>query len=344
MRIGIDISLATKDKAGIGSYADNLAGALAELDKANQYFLYSHSASHLNRHLWFQSLLPLSLQKDEIDVFHGTNFMSPFLSSVSSVITIHDLSFLLYPESQPLIRRLYRKLLPLSVKGARKIIVPSQIVKDEVIKYYGVAGSKIAVTPEGVSSEFKVVGDKDKLSSVRQRYGLPEKFILYVGTLEPRKNVAKLIEAFRMLKDKEPGIKLVIVGKKGWLFQKMAEQDVIFTGYVPAKDLPAVYNLAEVFVFPSLYEGFGLPVLEAMACGVPVVTSNVSSLPEVAGEAALLANPNSAEAIAEQVLKLLKDPSLRESMINKGLARAKLFTWEKCARETLKVYQEAAHA
>jgi glycosyltransferase involved in cell wall biosynthesis len=200
---------------------------------------------------------------------------------------------------------------------------------------------------EAAQNNFKRIQVHKILNSIKQKYHLPDRFILFVGTLEPRKNIIRLLEAYARIKDKLPH-KLVIAGTKGWLYQPIFEavkrlslrNNVIFLGYVDDGNLPALYNLADLFVYPSIYEGFGLPVLEAMACGIPVITSNVSSLPEVAGDAAVLVDPYNVKELAGAMKHVLTNASLRKQVINKGFQQAKNFSWKKCARETLKVYEE----
>jgi glycosyltransferase involved in cell wall biosynthesis len=206
---------------------------------------------------------------------------------------------------------------------------------------------KIRVINEAANENFKIIQAKDILDDCMKRYNLPEKFILYVGTLEPRKNIVRLLQAFSGVHEKT-GVPLTIVGKKGWKYKEIfntfldlnLEEKVLFTGYVEPEELPALYNLATLFVYPSLYEGFGLPPLEAMQCGCPVVTSSVSSLPEVVGDAAIKVNPRSIQEIEQAMCRLLSDENLRNNYIEQGVKQAEKFSWERCARETYQVYQE----
>ena len=234
-------------------------------------------------------------------------------------------------------------------KKASLIIAVSENTKIDVMKYLNVPEKKIRVIYHGVEKEFQKIEDGEYLKHRLRGIGIDYPYIFYLGTLEPRKNVERLIEAFIQLKKRNQiNEKLVISGIKGWghqsIFDKVAssgiEKEIIFTGFVPNEFLPFLYNGASAFVYPSLYEGFGLPVLEAMACGVPVVTSNVSSLPEVAGDAAILLNPYSVDELADGIWRILSDEDLRNSCITKGIERAKSFTWERCAMETLKAFNE----
>ena len=348
MKIAIDMSLTQGAPAGIGRYSTSLAKTLKAIDLNDKYYFYRNPL-FFQRALWLQSWVPVKLVIDRIDLFHATNLIAPLFAACPVVVTIHDLSSLLYPGSHTLSHRIHMSLIPASAKKARKIIVPSLSVKKELEEQLGVPQEKIAVIHEGVGEEFIIISDQVKLAKIKQKYGLPDKYILYVGTLEPRKNVEKLIEGFNSARKNMEGYKLIIVGKRGWqdqtIFNKVTalklENEVVFLGYVPDEDLPALYNLAQAFVYPSLYEGFGLPVLEAMACGTPVITSNLSSLPEVAGEAGILIDPMNIEAIAEALQKVIAQKGLGADLRAKGLDRAKAFSWKVCAEKTLKVYQES---
>ncbi|MDD5491404.1 MAG: glycosyltransferase family 1 protein, partial [bacterium] len=204
---------------------------------------------------------------------------------------------------------------------------------------------KIIVTYEGVSEKYRIIQDKAEINKVLQRYNIQTHYILFVGTMDPRKNLIRLIQAFRKVKEEQNDLKLVIVGNRGELYseelqEQVATGDIILTGYVPEEELVYLYNGASIFAFPSLYEGFGLPILEAMACGAPVITSNVYSMPEVAGEAASLIDPENAKEIAAAIGRLINDQEFRKGLVAKGLARARQFTWEKTAIKTLAIYQE----
>jgi len=237
-------------------------------------------------------------------------------------------------------------MMPRFLQAADAVIAISESTRRDAIRLYGMDEEKIRVIYEGVSPRF-CVASPEAISVVRQKHSLPESFILSVGTIEPRKNLTSLLGAYRALKNQGAEWKLVIVGKKGWLYEGFfsrlrelgLENEVIFPGFVPDEDLPAFYSAADLFVFPSLYEGFGLPVLEAMACGAPVITSNTSSLPEVAGEAALLVDPTSVEELAGGMRRVLESKELRDELRAKGPKQAAKFRWENAARETLSVYE-----
>jgi glycosyltransferase involved in cell wall biosynthesis len=228
------------------------------------------------------------------------------------------------------------------------VIVPSQSTKTDVMRLYGVNPEKIAVIYEGYDEEvYKPQDNLAPIEEVKREYNISGKYILYVGTLEPRKNIPRLVEAFHSLKKGEVEHKLVVAGKLGWLYKDIfttvtklnLENEVIFTGYIPQKELPILMGGAEVFAYPSLYEGFGLPPLEAMACGTPVIASNTSSLPEVIGDAGILVDPYNSKEIAQAMYRLISDEGLRQQMHQRGLNRAKMFSWEKTAQQTLKVFE-----
>ncbi len=301
------------------------------------------------RILWEQILLPWHLLKEGIDLLHSLAFVLPLWSPRPGVVTIYDLSFVLCPEGLNPWRRLYlRALTPLSARRAKMVIVLAESTKEDLARIWGISREKIRVIPCGVDPTFRPRAHGQALSDFRRHRGLPERFILFVGTLEPRKNVTALVEAYAQLKGEVPH-SLVLVGAKGWRGEEVLAQiersglsdKVLFVGYVEPKELPLWYNAADLFVFPSLYEGFGLPPLEAMACGTPVIASYTSSLPEVVGEAGVLVDPHSLEGMAQAMRKVLGDGELREEMRRKGLERAKGFSWPRVARETVLVYQEA---
>jgi glycosyltransferase involved in cell wall biosynthesis len=282
-----------------------------------------------------------------IDVFHATDNVLPLLNRTKSVITLHDLAFRLYPETHTVYNRWFlRIMMPRFLKSTEGIIAVSNSTKRDAEYFYKVSSGKVHVVYPGVGSQFKPVLDQNKLAYIRQNYGLPERYILYVGSIEPRKNLIRLFEAFGQVNQTD--IRLVIAGRKGWrypaIFEQLGrlglEEKVIFTGFVPDDDLPALYSNAVAFVFPSLYEGFGLPILEAMACGAPVVSSNTSSLPEAAGEAAILIAPQDVQSWVDAINNISRNPQLREELRQKGFRRVKDFSWDLAAEKTLSIYHE----
>ena len=318
--------------------------------------------------LWTQIGLPLalfeeSLLKDcRLGVFFTPTHYAPRFCPCPNVVSIMDLSFLYFP-------RMFKKQdlwqlknwTAYSIRKASKVLTISESSKRDIIEYYQIPEDQVVVTYPGYDM-LKLKSQNSNLKTIREKYGIESEYILSVGTLQPRKNFVRLIEAFKNIKyhlpaggsnikKQDENIKLVIVGKKGWLYQEILDApnkfgiqgEVKFLDYVPDEDLAGLYKGARCFVLVSLYEGFGLPVLEAMSLGCPVVVSNVSSLPEVAGEAGVLVNPNDLQDIAKGIGKVLKmNSEERNMMIQKGLKQAKKFSWEKCAKETLRILEEVA--
>jgi glycosyltransferase involved in cell wall biosynthesis len=282
------------------------------------------------------------------DILH-VNYIAPFFVSCPIVTTVHDVSFKRFPEFFSLRDRLlFATLLPVTLRRVSAVIAVSHHAKQEIVDVYRFLKDKVYVTMEASNPMFGLVRDEALLQSARLRYGIHSDYVLAVGNLQPRKNLSRLISAFDRARREIKCVQLVIVGKDQWRFSHIydavkkysLENDVVFTGYIPDKELVLLYNSAKVFVYPSLYEGFGLPILEAMSCGVPVVTSNVSSVPEVAGGCALLVDPNSVDQIACAILQILNNNDLALSLSEKGLERVKQFSWLKTAQETLTVYKK----
>jgi glycosyltransferase involved in cell wall biosynthesis len=275
----------------------------------------------------------------------------PWLSSSALVISVHDLAYRRYPQYYSLrVRLLLSLLVPLSARRAERVVTLSENSKQDIVRECGVSAEKVIVIPAGAPPEFRVVEDSARLEAVKARYDLHKSFVLAVGNLEPRKNLVRLVRAYAALRQSGAiSHQLVIVGQAHWQGSVVSREakelglagEVVFTGYVPTDDLVSLYNAATTFVYPSLYEGFGLPILEAMSCGTPVITSNVASMPEVAGEAALLINPRSVEDLAQALGRVLADETLRYELEEKGLHQASQFSWEQTARLTLQAYEEA---
>ena len=370
MNIGIDVSPAINQKAGIARYTYQLVSSLLELDKSNDYVLYAFSSkpeqdvfkserAQFRPHKWQPQLLKtyflllrlLNLSADsftkEADIVHSTDFVLPVSKNKPSIITIHDLAFRRFPSFYTFKNRTYmNSMAKFSAKRADKIITYSDSTKKDVIKFLSIDEKKISVIPLGVEDKFKPASEEE-IKKIKADLGLPDNYIITLGTLQPRKNLEALIDAFaRLKKDKAIPHKLVIVGEKGWnnekLLTKLAgldiAEDIVLTGFIEDNQLPSLYSGATALVYPSLYEGFGLPVLEAMACGVPVACSNTSSLPEIAGEAALLFDPTDVDQIYSSIQKLLLDEKLRKTLGEAGIKRARQFTWEKTAKQTLSLY------
>jgi len=350
-----------RSPAGIGTYTRELLSSLRFTDLNPKIFNagetdYSKDSINLPGSGILPGLLTLGqvdigwkANKLNLDLFHDPTGTAPLLFTHSSrVVTICDAFPFVQPHSSALLERvIYRYWLPRILPRIDSVITISQQSKSDIIHHLPLKSEKITVTPLAAGAKFRPVPSTEN-EPILAQHEVESPYILYVGSIEPRKNLVRLLEAYALLRDWSEEWGLVIVGARNfWKSTPVAEkvkqlklEDCVhFTGYVPDKDLPVLYSAADLFVFPSLYEGFGLPVLEAMACGTPVVTSNSTSLPEVAGEAALLVDPYDVEAIAEAMMRVLSDPELAADLRQRGLARAKQFTWEKTARETIKVYE-----
>jgi len=305
--------------------------------------------------LWHHLRLPIPVEwfTGPVDIFHSTDFCLPPVRQARTILTVHDLTFMRLPEcAEAGLRAYLNKVVPRSIERADLVLADSQSTKKDLIELLGVSPDKIKVVYAGVETRFRPMEGEIALQRIKKRYRLDFSFILSLGTLEPRKNFTGLIEAYALMRGKGQGmgdrrLKLVIAGGKGWLYDDIfarveelgLENEVIFPGFVADEDLPALYNLAELFVFPSLYEGFGLPPLEAMACGTPVVTSDRPSLPEVVGEAGLMVEATDSQELAEAMERVLTDENLRWEMREKGLKQAVKFTWEAAAEKLLDVYR-----
>ncbi len=374
MHVTIDYTPALRQHAGIGRYTRELVAALAEIDHENRYTLFcagqepegtewpanftvrtSSIPAHWLTVGWHKLRLPLPAERlaGASDIFHSPDFTLPPLSHARGVVTIHDLSFLRVPQcADPGLRAFLERAAPRAVSQAHHVLADSESTRNDLIELLAVTPDKISVVPAGVEPRFRPVRETVKLAKVRARYGLPEWFILSVGTLEPRKNYPRLVSAYAQLR-RQTGLphELVIVGKPGWLYQAIYDQvtkeglseHVHFPGFIADEDLPALYTLADLLAFPSLYEGFGLPPLEAMACGTPVVTSNNSSLPEAVGSAALMVDAADVDGLADAMARILGNANLRVRLVDLGRAQAARFTWHAAARKLLAAYALAAH-
>ena len=295
----------------------------------------------------------MDLLTGPVALFHSPDFTLPPLRQGKAIVTVHDLSFLRYPQgAEPNLRAYLERVVPRAVARADLVLADSQSTKDDLIELLGMESDRIEVIYPGVEERFRPIEDQTFLEGVRRRYNLPPHFVFSLGTLEPRKNLVRLIEAHSSLVTRHSSLKLVIAGGKGWLYEGIFDRveelglgnEVRFLGFVPDEDLPALYNLADLFVFPSLYEGFGLPPLEAMACGTPVVTTNISSLPEVVGEVGLMVPPEDVEGLAEAMERALGDRGWREEAVQRGLAQARRFTWRAAAERLVGLYEKVKGA
>ena len=371
MAIYIDISAAVHGRAGLGRYAESLARALVQEHPKRFAFFYNRDRetnplAGLERvptqtvragykpwrmAVWLGQFLGLGFERlvPEAELYHATEHLLLPLKRVPTVLTVHDLIYHLFPEHhKPLNYWFLNRAMPLFVQRAKAVIAVSESTKQDLIRCYGVHSDKITVVHEAAAPHF-CPASPGAIVSARARYGLPERFILTVGTIEPRKNLSRLLDALQRLRKKGDNARLVVVGSKGWLYEGFFHHleelqlgdAVLLPGYVPDADLPAVYSAARVFVLPSLYEGFGLSVLEAMACGTAVVCSRTSSLPEVGGDAARYFDPTDVEEMAEAIGALWHDEALRMETGRRGLAQAARFSWRRAAEETMAVYQRA---
>ena len=378
MHIGIDGRYIQDNFPGIGRYTYNLARALARV-APDEGFVILHNPALLNTRYDLASLarfpnvelvrvnvptfslaeqyrLPFAIRHLPLAIFHSPYYIKPYWLPCLSVVTIYDVISKLYPQYMPSswARLIFEFATRLALWSAQRVITTSQAARDDLIALYQVAPEKIAVTPLAADDRFRPL-DTGAIEPARHKYSLPERYVLYLGINKPHKNLVGLVEAWSLVIDHwDLGFgrwPLVIAGHWDPRYpqarRKAAElgleDNVVFLGEVAEADLPALYSRAGLFVFPSLYEGFGLPVLEAMACGTPVVCSSTSSLPEIVGEAALTFDPLDVEDMATRVEEALGNEALREEMREKGLRQAARFSWERTARETLEVYKEATN-
>jgi glycosyltransferase involved in cell wall biosynthesis len=297
---------------------------------------------------WEQIRLPALTRRYRLDLLHSPHYTMPFMLPCASAVTFHDMTFFLYPQVHKTYKRLFFKsMIRLSAKRANAIIADSDSTRQDILRILKLAPENVTAVPLGVSDVFKRVRTPEALEEIRRRYRLPLKIILCVSELQARKNLTTLIRAYGRLVQQGLEHSLVIAGRKGWMYEELFQavqslnlsDRVIFTGYVPEQDLPLLYNVADVFVYPSLYEGFGLPVLEAMACGIPVVTANVSSMPEITGDAGVLVDPYDVDSMANAIRRVILDREFHAELECNELERAKMFSWERTAKETLAVYE-----
>lgn len=366
MHIAIDAHSVGTQLAGNVTYITSLIEAVAEIDQKNQYTLYVTKPKavecYTNRWANFRVRrtlphspiirIPLTLTAElrlrPVDILF-VQFTAPPFAPCKVVSMIPDISYEHLPETFKWRSRFQMKLtIRQTAKSAAHIITPSEYSRQDLIKTYRLPPEKIAMIPHAASDLFKPVTDTEEINRIRQKYNLNGDFILGVGSIQPRKNLIRLIEAYSILVKKGTDIPpLVLVGKKAWLFEETVkatdvhgvEDRVIFTGFVPDEDLPALYSTAKCFVYPSYFEGFGLPPLEAMQCGTPVIAGDRTSLPEVVGDAGLLVDPFDVNAIASALQRIISDDKLREDLRRKGLERASKFSWTEAARQTIDVFE-----
>lgn len=365
MRIAIDARTLTSPKTGDRTVALGFIKGLASLQTAENLELVLVSqepissdilpAGQFSRlviprphgYLWMPLAFPRALRQCAADVAL-IQYMGPFSAPCPIVTTIHDTVWRTMPETFPWRdRMILDAFIPGTIRRAAAVTTGSKFARDEIVRYFPHAAGKLHVVPYAVDERFRRVTDEAQLAAIRRKYDPPERFILSVGVLQPRKNVEGLIRAYSQLPpDLRREYSLVVTGKRGWLdanlpqFAREAGEGVLFTGYVADDELPALYSLASCFVYPSLYEGFGLPPLEAMACGTPVITSDTASLPEVTGGAAVLVDPREATSLSAAIQRVLEDAALRERLVADGLKRAGGMTWERSAEALLDVLRQ----
>jgi glycosyltransferase involved in cell wall biosynthesis len=373
MTIYVDVSSAVHAKAGIGRYARSLATALIACHPERFALFYNRERSTRapeglelvpartiragykpwRMAVWLGQLAGVDFNRlvPGATLFHATEHLLPPLRGTPTVLTVHDMIFKLFPEYQKRLNYWYLNLaMPLYCRRADAIITVSESSKRDIVTHYGLDPDKVMVVYEAASEEFAPTAPA-AIDSVRHRYGLPDKYLIHVGTIEPRKNLRRLVEALQLLRDEGLSIPLVVVGGKGWLyddfFSRLERLDirdsVLFPGYVPSADLPPLYSAATMAVTPSLYEGFGLPVLEAMACATPVACSSAASLPEFGGKAALYFDPMDTSGMAAVIRTVWEDTELQAEMREKGLVQARRFSWQTAAKQTLAVYDSVIH-
>jgi len=372
MTIYIDVSAAVHQHAGIARYAESLARALLTgHGDTHQFGLFYNGAPRTPRladlqgiptqtiragykpwrtAVWLGQVLGIGFNRllPGAELFHATEHLLMPLRGIPTVLTVHDLVFHLFPAYHKRLNYWYlNAAMPLFVRRADALIAISESSKNDLMRLYGVPADKITVVYEAASPAFRPAS-LEKVAEVKTRYGLPERYLLALGTIEPRKNLIRLVSALRTLRQTDPDLALVIVGSAGWLYQDFFQlleklddpRAVLLSGFVPDSDLPAVISGATAYVLASLYEGFGLPILEAMACGTPVVCSNTSSMPELGGTAARYFDPQDTQGMAQAIAAVLHGGELREEMRRRGLAQAARFSWERAARETIAVYDQ----
>lgn len=371
LTVGYDVTAAVRQGAGIGRYTRELLRGLARRDDPFYFRLYSAGGKELRplppldgrfrmrplplsdrtlNLVWHRMRVPLPVQliTGRIDLFHSPDFTLPPTLGAPSVLTVHDLAFLTVPGcAYPTLRQYLERVVPRSVRRADHIIAVSESTRTDIINYLGADPDRVTTILEGVEPQFQPVADQVRARMTIGRLGVDGPYILSVGTLEPRKNYTRLFEAYAILRQRGLSHRLVVAGKRGWLYEpalrRLRELGLTrWVSFVQPGDeaLIALYGMADAFVYPSLYEGFGIPPLEALACGAPVACSNTSSLPEVVNGAALTFDPLDVEAMANSIERLLSDAGLRSQLQSEGLERARALTWDRTAEETVSVYRK----
>jgi glycosyltransferase involved in cell wall biosynthesis len=358
MRIAIDVETTQVEKVGHGIYVWSLVSELEKIGRHTFLLLTPSRAAQSRlglktpqRWLWDQVIFPWRAWRRGADLIHQPAFSVPILFPGKKVVTVHDLIPIYFGKDISLPSRLFLgKWVPFTFRFADHLIAVSKATKQDLIDTLNIPEEKITVIPEAAGESFKPVNDPKERDHIKKKYGISMPYLLHIGTINPRKNLEFLVRVFAKLVQNFPTLSLIITGKKGWyyddLFRLIDElklhNKIIFTGYIDEQDKPALISGASVYCFPSLYEGFGLPALEAMACGTPVVASNISSIPEVTGKAAILVSPHNEQVWIEAIRRILTDTTLAARMRKEGLSQAKKFSWKKAAHKTMKVYEQVA--
>jgi glycosyltransferase involved in cell wall biosynthesis len=375
MLIGVDASRAgLAQRTGTENYSLHLIRELLALGSAHWFRLYFNRAPASGLfaradqvrvipfpRLWTHLRLSWEMLQVPPDLLFVPSHVLPLVTPRLTVVTVHDLGYHYFPRAHTLFQNLYlRWSTRYNARTATRVLADSEATRHDLVRHYGTDPDKVHVVYPGRNEELAPITDPEILAGVRGRYGLRQDYFLYVGTLQPRKNLVRLVRAYAgLLGAPEWGAgalvappQLVLAGRKGWLYESILAEvrrlgltgHVAFTGYVPDADLAPLLSGARAFLFPSLYEGFGFPVLEAMACGTPVACSNVSSLPEVAGNAALQVDPTDVDGLTEAMARLLGDEGLRQTLVERGFRQIQHFSWQRCAREVMQVFEESGHA
>ena len=370
LKVLIDFTQIPIQKLGVGVYGLNLVSNLNQDDNIHYYVIAQDDENGLDeyesdnftlikikskicrkffaRSFLEQLYLPFLAYKYDIDVIHSLHYSFPIVSTAYKVVTVHDMTFFMFPKLHLPIKTYYfRFFIGLTARMASKVICVSEATSRDYLARYPAAFDKVHIIQHGKGKEYVPSIDAGAVSAVKEKYDIRGRYILFIGTIEPRKNIVALVDAYRRLVEEGTTLQLVISGKKGWHYDEVFRHvtnlglsgKVLFTGFIEEQEKPALLAGAHVFVYPSIYEGFGLPVLEALACGVPTVTSNVSSMPEVAGDAALLVDPTDVDELTAAIRKLIDDGDLRDEMRKKAIRRSDHFTWQGAARKTISVYK-----
>lgn len=371
MRIGIDATALPPNPVGAGNYIIQLVRALCRIDTEHELVIFAHrrgreliaAPTHPGvtwveipdkspgmRLLWEQTVFPWLVGRSKVDLLHSLHYTRPLILPCASVVTFHDMTFFLFPELHTRIKRLFFPLaIRLSARLAEALITVSESTRRDAIRLLNIPPQKIHAVPSGINPEFQPITDAATLEAVRRKYRLPEAFLLFVGLIEPRKNIPLLLRAYARLAGEGNMPDLVLAGRLGWMVEDLLQlieslsiqERVHLPGYISPEDLPIVYNLAHVFVYPSIYEGFGFPPLEAMACGVPVITSANSAMLDHVAEAGILTPPQDEAALTQALQSLLGDAALQHKLSIAGRLQAQKFKWQTTAEGTLRVYEYA---